>query len=138
MKKIIQSSLIAAAACGLAVTPISAEERAMSEGETKLAKMLEGRVAGEGQRCIRTFPSRSLTIIDGTAIVSKQGRTIYVNRTRNPESLDDDDSLRIRRFSATRLCRLDQITTFDRHAQFYTGSVMLTDFVPYRLPDSET
>lgn len=134
------TALFATAAAILA-TPVLAQqvdEIVQSKGETKLAKMLEGRVAGEPENCIRTFPSRSLTIIDGTAIVSKQGRTIYVNRTQNPQSLDDDDGLLIRKFgNALQLCRLDMVTTFDRNVQFYTGNVFLTDFIPYTLPDRD-
>lgn len=137
MRHMFRTAIIALAAAGLVTAPSLAQER--PRGDEKLAKMLEGRVAGEPQRCIRTFPSRSLTIIDGTAIISDQGRTIYVNRTRNPESLDDDDALLIRKIgsSGTQLCRLDMVTTFDRYAQFYTGNVFLTDFIPYRLPDSD-
>lgn len=139
MKKIIQTSLIAAAACGLAATPSSAEEtatpEAMTEGEAKLAKMLEGRVAGDPQSCIRTFAVRDFDIIDETALVYRIGRTLYVNVPRNAASLDDDDGIRTRTHG-TRLCRTDIVTTFDRHHQFYTGNVQLGQFVPYRLADS--
>lgn len=135
MRHMFRTAIIALAAAGLATAPSLAQER--PRGEEKLAKMLEGRVAGEPQRCIRTLPSRSLTIIDDTAIVYEDSRTVYVNRTRNPESLDDDDTLVIRKFRALQLCRLDTVTTIDRYSQFYTGNVFLTDFVPYRLPDSD-
>ena len=38
----------------------------------------------------------------------------------------------IRKFSASQLCRLDQVTTHSRTGNFYTGNIMLQDFVPYR------
>ncbi len=120
----------ASAALTLLAAPATAEER--PKGEAKLAQMLEGRVAGEPQSCIRLMGNDRLTIIDGTAVVAKHGDTIWVNRTKNPASLDDDDRMTIRKFSASQLCRLDQVTTFDRYGDYYTGNIFLEDFVPYR------
>lgn len=140
---ITAKAAIGLAAIGLAALPASAEDQSeeapeMTKGEKRLAKMLEGREAGEGKRCIRTSPSRGLTIINGTAIVYKQGKTIWVNRTRHPSSLDDDDFLVIRKFGGSdQLCRLDNVTTRDRFSQFFTGVVMLEDFVPYRLVEDD-
>ena len=125
----LSSLAIAAAACSLLAAPASAEK---PTGEERLAEMIDGRVPGEPQRCINTFNSRPLTVIDDTAIVYRSGDTVYVNRTRAPETLDDDDGLVIRKFgTGSRLCRLDQITTRDRTSGFYTGNIFLTDFVPY-------
>lgn len=126
----LPSLAIAAVACALVAVPASAERKS---GEEKLAEMIDGRVAGEPQSCINTFNSRPLTVIDDTAIVYRSGDTVYVNRTRAPKTLDDDDVLVIRKFgTGSRLCRLDQITTRDRLSGFYSGNVFLTDFVPYR------
>lgn len=100
-------------------------------GEERLAKMLEGRVAGEPESCISTFPSPQLTVIDGTALVYKRGNTLWVNRTDHPHAIDDDDALVTRQFG-TRLCNTDIVTTVDRNAMFYTGNIFLSEFVPYR------
>ncbi|WP_298471215.1 hypothetical protein [uncultured Erythrobacter sp.] len=130
---------IGAAAAGLALTaapPALAEEEKpesteMTKGEKKLAKMLEGRVAGEPQRCIRTRLNDRLRVIDKTAYVYGSGRTIYVQRTRNPNDIDRDDIVVSRRFNSSQLCRLDVVTTADRLAGFFTGAVFFEDFVPY-------
>lgn len=126
----------AVAALGLVATPAFAGdegEKEMTKGEAKLAKLLEGRVAGEPESCITTIGSGSMTIIEDTAIVYKRGSTVWVNYTRHPESLDDDDYLVIRKYgSANRLCRLDNVTTRDRGGNFFSGVVFLEDFVPYR------
>ncbi len=130
---------IGAAAAGLALTaapPAFAEEEKpesteMTKGEKKLAKMLEGRVAGEPQRCIRTRLNDRLRVIDKTAYVYGSGRTIYVQRTRNPDDIDRDDIVVSRRFNSSQLCRLDVVTTADRLAGFFTGAVFFEDFVPY-------
>ncbi len=117
----------------LAAPATQAEDRAMTKGEERLAKMLEGRVAGEARRCIPTSPSRSLTVIDDTALVYKRGDTVWVNYTRNPESLDDSDYLVIRKFGGgSQLCRHDNVTTRDRGSNFFSGVIFLDDFVPYR------
>ena len=126
----LSSLATAAAAITLVASPASAERKS---GEEKLAEMIDGRVAGEPQSCINTFNSRPLTVIDDTVIVYRSGDTVYVNRTRAPQTLDNDDVLVIRKFgSGSRLCRLDQVSTRDRFNGFYTGNIFLTDFVPYR------
>ncbi|MDJ0641314.1 MAG: hypothetical protein QNJ15_00720 [Erythrobacter sp.] len=130
---------IGSAAFGLALTaaqPAFAEEEKveaeeMTKGEKRLAEMLENRVAGEPQRCIRTRLNERLRVIDKTAYVYGSGRTIYVQRTRNPDDIDRDDILISRRFNASQLCRLDVVTTANRVAGFFTGAVFFEDFVPY-------
>jgi hypothetical protein len=132
MSKTVRTALLALAAGGLLAAPaLDARERV--SGEAKLAKLLDGRVAGEPESCIRTFPHTDLTVIDGTALVYKQGRTLWVNRTHEPRDIDDNDALVSRQFGA-QLCRTDIVTTIDRNAGFYTGNIFLSDFVPYRRP----
>ena len=130
---------LSAAAIGLLAAPaVQADEAvATTKGEQRLAKMLEGRVAGEPQSCIHTIGARSITQIDDTALVYKRGDTIWVNYTRTPESIDNWDYMVIRRFTGSQLCRTDRIETYDRGGNFFSGIIMLDDFIPYRLPESE-
>lgn len=133
MTRTLKTALAALAVGGLLAAPaLQARERI--SGEEKLAKMLEGRVAGEPENCIRTFPSPQLTVIEGTALVYKQGRTLWVNRTDYPRDIDRQDALLTRQFS-NQLCSVDIVTTFDRNAGFYTGNIFLSEFVPYRRAD---
>ncbi|MFU7529089.1 hypothetical protein [Qipengyuania sp. ASV99] len=116
----------------------AASETAMTEGEARLAKLLEGRVAGEPQNCIRTRPNYRLTVIDDTAYVYGSGRTIYVQRTQNPHHIDDTDTLVSRRFTSSEICRQDIVTTIDPVLGFFTGTVFFDDFVPYtRVEENE-
>ena len=139
MSKLFRNAILGAAAFTLAATPALADEHGdedkpveMTKGEKKLAKLLEGRVAGEPVSCINTFPSADrMQIIDKTAIVFGRGKTIYVNYTRNPESVDDSDILVIKRTDGSRLCRLDNVTTIDRGSRMFSGVVFLDDFIPY-------
>ena len=128
---------LSAAAVGLLAAPaVQADDHGeMTKGEARLAEMLEGRVAGEPQSCINTFGARGITQIDDTALVYRSGDTIWVNYTRTPESIDDNDYLVIRKFSGSQLCRTDQIETRDRFGNFFSGVIFLEDFVPYRLPE---
>jgi len=124
--------LIFAAVSALALSG-AANAAPKEKGEAELAKMLQGRVAGPPTECIRTWTRNDMRTIDGTAYVFGHGDVIYVNRTQHPESIDEDDTLVVRSTATgTQLCRTDQITTFDNRAQFYTGNVFLSEFVPYR------
>ncbi|HCJ20625.1 MAG TPA: hypothetical protein DHV64_03640, partial [Erythrobacter sp.] len=87
--------------------------------------------------CISTTGSRSLKQIDGTALTYRSGDTVWVNYTRNPQSIDDSDIMVIKRFSGSRLCRSDQVHLVDRTVGFLSDVLMLDDFVPYTMPDTE-
>jgi len=106
-------------------------EEEKSKGEKRLEKILEGRVAGEPQRCIRDFANRRLQVIDDTALVYGGGKTVYVQLTKNPKDIDRDDIIVTRRFGTTQLCRLDVVTTVDRLSGFFSGAIFFEDFVPY-------
>ena len=103
----------------------------LTEGEHELAELLEGRVAGEPQNCIRVRPNYRLTTIDDTAYVYGRGRTIYVQRTRHPDKIDDNEALVTRRFSGNQICRQDVVNTIDPVLGFFTGAVFFEEFIPY-------
>ena len=136
MKHAMKTILAATAVLGLAAAP-SASAKPRVTGQERLSKMLEGRVAGKPEACIFT-PSSSandMTIINETALVFRNGSTLWVNRTSDPKSIDDDDILVFKRFSASQLCRTDMVHKVDRMSpHMLTGVVFLGDFVPYRKP----
>jgi hypothetical protein len=109
---------------------LSAAPRLTSE--ERLARALEGRVAGEPVNCIQLRNVRSSRIIDDTAILYDAGSTIYVNRPRaGRESLDQWDVL-VTRLHSSQLCSIDVVHLYDSASRFQTGTVFLGDFVPYR------
>jgi hypothetical protein len=140
MTKTVLSAMALVAFAMVGGVPAQADEQAaapaMTKGEKRLAKLIEGRVAGEPESCINDFGVRSFQVIDKTAIVYKIGRTVWVNYTRDPETLDDSDTLVFRRFGS-QICNSDIVTTIDSLGGFYTGNVFLSEFVPYRLPEKE-
>lgn len=126
-------ALIAAAA--LAATPAAAAEK--RDPEARLAKLLEGRVAGEPQKCITLSSVSSSQIVDETAIVYRIGSTLWVNRPEGgAKSLDDDDIL-VTKTIGSQLCNIDTVELRDSSSRMYAGFVSLGDFVPYRRPDTK-
>ena len=138
MRPII-ASLASVAALGLLAGPaVAKDEGDMTRGEKQLERLLGDRVAGEPERCVRTFPNARITIIDGEGIVVRNGSTTYFNRTSNPESLNADDILVIRRYGGdSSLCDNEQLETYSRAGNFLTGLVSLEEFVPYKRADKD-
>lgn len=102
----------------------------LSKGEQELAELLEGYEAGEPVNCLSRFQRDRLRVIDGTALVFRNGRTIYVNRTSAPQFIDDFDLPVFKPFG-TNLCRLDQVEFIDRFGGFRGPVVSLNEFIPY-------
>ena len=133
MRKII-GTLVAAAAVLAVPASVSARDSdaRQAKAEAKLAKLLEGRVAGEPQDCVYLPRIRGSRIIDGTAIVYDAGSTIYVNRPDSGASTLDDDDIMVTDVHGSSLCRIDIVRLHDRSSFFYDGFVGLGDFVPYK------
>ena len=131
MRKTIAAILTAATALSLSV---AADAKPRVSGEEKLAKLLEGRVAGEPTDCIYLPRVRSSRIIDDTAIVYDAGSVIYVNRPRGGANGLDDDDVMVTEFhgGGSSLCSIDVVRLHYRSTFFYNGFVSLGDFVPYR------
>jgi hypothetical protein len=133
MRPLIATILSAAI---LAAAPAAAAKDKPS-GEEKLAKMLDGRVAGEPRDCITLSSATSSQIVDKTAVVYRIGSTLWVNRPKSgAESLDDYDSVLVTKLNGTRLCSIDTIELHDRASHMYTGFLSLGEFVPYRKVDT--
>ena len=90
----------------------AATARSAEENEARLARMLEGRTAGEPVSCIVALNSNRIEVIENVAIVYDAGETIYVARPSNPKSLGRNDVVVLERYT--------------------TGAVFLDEFVPYR------
>ncbi len=115
----------------LAAGATAASARTAEENEARLARMLEGRTAGEPVSCISALNSNRIEVIEDVAIVYDAGDTIYVGRPSNPNQLGRDDVVVIERFGG-QLCNTDVIRTIDRYQGFTTGAVFLDKFVPYK------
>jgi hypothetical protein len=123
---------VMAGAIALLAMSGAAGARERVDPEVKLAKLLEGRVAGEPRDCIYLPRIRSSRIIDKTAIVYEDGRTLWVNRPDSGARSLDDDDIQVTDTHGSQLCRIDVVRLHDRSTFFYTGFVGLGEFVPYR------
>lgn len=127
-------SILAVAAVAAAPGASAAKEKLAPDAQ--LAKLLEGRVAGEPQNCIPIANANSSQVIDKTAIVYRVGSTLWVNRPKGAESLDDDDIL-VTKLTGSQLCRIDTVQLRDRSSRMFSGFVSLNEFVPYRRPSAK-
>ncbi len=107
-----------------------------ARGEAELAKILEGRVAGEAVRCIGTSDRRNLQIIDGTALVFGSGRTIYVNKPDGVRFLDQFD-VPVFTLFGSQLCKLDQVELRDRSSSIPGPRLTMGEFIPYHREKAE-
>jgi hypothetical protein len=124
------TSILAGAAIALAATAAAASPTS-EQGEARLARMLEGRTAGEPVSCITTMNSNKMQVIDEVALVYDAGKTIYVARPVDPRQLKRNDAIVMDRFSGTQLCVQEPMRTVDRYDGYPTGAVFLKEFVPY-------
>lgn len=130
LKHVVGATLIAASL--LAAPTVNARQKLT--GEEQLAKLLDGRVAGDPVSCIQLSQSQDTQVIDKTALVYRVGRTLYVNRPTNADRLDSDDIL-VTKLYSSQLCRLDTVQLHSRSTpSMWSGSVGLQDFVPYTKP----
>ncbi|HEY0043831.1 MAG TPA: hypothetical protein VGB62_04695 [Allosphingosinicella sp.] len=125
-KLILTLASLAAVATAL---PAAAASRSPEE---KLAREIEGRVAGDPVDCINLRNVRSSRIIPGTAIVYDAGSTIYVNRPRGGASSLDSWDVLVTKLHSSQLCSIDTVQLQDSSSRMLSGIVFLGDFVPYR------
>ena len=122
--------ILAGAALALTGTTAATAETRAERAEAKLARMLEGRTAGEPVKCISAMRSNRIQVIEHIGLVYDAGDTIYVARTTDPDSLDYWEVPVIDRFGS-QLCSNDIMRTVDRSGGYITGPLFLEDFVPY-------
>lgn len=135
MLKISRKMAAVLVAGALLLGGVSADARSPKlTPEEKLAKALEGRVAGKPVDCIYMPSVQSSRIYDKTAIVYESGRTLYVNRPDSGARWLDDDDILVTELRSSQLCQIDIVRLHDRSAPFYRGWVGLGKFVPYTKP----
>jgi hypothetical protein len=124
--KLIPAAVAAATLC--AAIPADAS---YDKGEAKLAKILEGRVAGEPVDCLDTFRRRNLEVVDRTALVFKDGDTYYVNRPAGVDFLQWGD-IPVFKIWGDRMCSKDMVQLRDSATLMPGATMVLEKFVPYK------
>lgn len=131
-----QTRLWLASACLLLAVPAAAARPHTPDarGEAELGKLLAGRTAGTPTDCIDLRTADNSQIIDHTAIVYRDGRTIWVNRPRGNLDALDDNSIVVTHDFAAQMCSIDPVHLIDRTSRFERGFVVFDKFVPYTKP----
>lgn len=118
----------------LAVTALAAAipaAAANEKGEAKLAKLIDGRVAGDPVRCLDSSQRRNLEVIDRTALVFKDGDTYYVNRPAGVDFLTWSD-VPVFEIWGSQLCKMDIVHLHDRSSGLSGPALSMGEFVPYK------
>lgn len=119
----------ALAACETATMP----PQRSAQQQATFDRMLAGKVAGAPARCLPTYRSSDMTVIDEDTILFRDGRTVYVNRPIGGcNGLGRSGYALVTRSFGSSLCSGDIARVADLTAGITVGSCSLGDFVPYR------
>ena len=125
----LATGIIGLCACATASEPAQRSAKAQSTYD----RMLSGKVAGKAEKCLPTYRSNDMTIIDDDTILFRDGRTTYVNHPLGGcQSLSRSGSALVTRNIGPQLCRGDLATVVDNTSGMTLGACSLGDFVPYR------
>jgi hypothetical protein len=124
MKRLLFVPLIVSVASCASIPPPSGPD-------PKLAKAIEGRVAGKPQSCIDLTDANGAEAFDGGILYNGSRRTVYVNNVPECRSFGSND-LMINRVYSSQLCRGDIVTFADRNSGIPGRSCILGDFTPYK------
>jgi hypothetical protein len=117
----------------VAASPVIAGTTPNDRAEARLAKALDGRIAGEPVDCIQLHDIDSTEIFDNTAILYRTiGGTVYLNRPRSGLSSLNNDDILVTKSWTPELCSIDTVSLVDRTSRFPSGFVFLSEFVPYK------
>jgi hypothetical protein len=111
-------------------------QAAKLDPEARIAKALEGRVAGKPVDCIPQYRIQSSQIFEKTAILYKAGSTWYLNRPVSGRNFLGRDDVLLTDTHSSDLCSIDIVRLLDSGSHFPSGSLGLGPFVPYTKPKS--
>jgi len=124
-------ALAATLAAALAASAAAAPAR---DPEAELAKLVDGRRAGDPVACVQARALAGTRVIPGIGIVYRAGNMLYVNRTSDGAARIGPDDVLVTSTTSAQLCRLDVVQFVDRNTGIWTGFTTLGDFIPYRRP----
>ena len=104
-------------------------------GQSRLAEMLAGKVAGPPQRCLQSDRADDMIPIDATTIAYRDGRTTWVNHVQGScAGLAMGNTLVTKPFGFSGPCAGDIAHVVEPASGMMTGSCTFGEFVPYRRP----
>jgi hypothetical protein len=125
----LASIAVGLCACATASEPIQRSAQAQHEYDHALA----GKVAGKAEKCLPTYRSNDMTIIDDNTILFRDGRTTYVNHPLGGcNNLHQSGRALVTKNFGPQLCRGDLATVVDNSSGMSVGACSLGDFIPYK------
>lgn len=125
----LATAVVGLCACATASEPAQRSTKAQATYD----RMLAGKSPGKAEKCLPTYRSNDMTIIDDDTILFRDGRTTYVNTLLGTcMSLTRSGSAIVTHNVGPQLCRGDLATVVDNTSGMSLGACALGDFVPYR------
>ena len=126
--------MLATAVVGLCACATASEPAQRSaSAQRQYDNLLSGKAPGKAEKCLPTYRSNDMTIIDDDTILFRDGRTVYVNKPLGGcMNLNRSGSALVTRNMGPQLCRGDLATVVDNSTGMSLGACSLGDFVPYR------
>jgi len=121
----------AAFAAAVLATAIPSAAAADAKGEAQLAKLLDGRAPGTPVHCLSRSQRDNMQVIDRTALVFRDGKTLYVNRPGGVNFLTWSD-VPVFKIWGDQLCSKDVVNLHDRSSGIGGPAMIMGDFIPYR------
>ena len=97
-----------------------------------LARELAGRVAGQPQNCISTWPNQGLRVIDSRTVATDRGPTLWINRLAAGCPALSPYNTVIVEVRGSQYCRGDHVRGLEPGAIIPGPTCFLGDWVPYR------
>ena len=126
--------MLATAVAGLCACATASEPAQRSaKAQATYDRMLAGKTAGKAEKCLPTYRSSDMTVIDDDTILFRDGRTVYVNHPLGGcMNLHQSGRALVTRNFGPQLCRGDIANVVDNSSGITVGSCSLGDFIPYR------
>ena len=130
--------LVAAAASACAAS--AANEPRTAKAESEFQRELAGKVAGAPLKCLPSYRSNDMTIIDDNTILYRDGRNrVYRNDPPGGCSpMGNPGYTLVFRPLSGQSCRGDIVRVVDLTSRMTAGSCSLSDFVPYEVPGTKS
>lgn len=127
--------LLIVPALALAATAMAASAP-VKKSEARLAKALDGRIAGKPQKCVPTSLVDGPDIIDSRTILYRQGAgRVWRNDLPDACPFLRTDRILVVELFGSEMCRNDLVSVIDRGGlSMPIGKCRLGDFTPYDKP----
>ena len=129
--------LIIAALAGCDASSQRMTLTAQADAQTRLDKLLAGRVAGKPQSCLPHYRADDMVVIDDYTIAFREGsKRVWINKPMGGCNLLSSGpyALVTHQTGGLGLCRGDIGTVTDTLNRTGVGSCVISDFVPYTTP----